>query len=177
MQTILNSFSGMENTPDTKPDKSLCEKNKKEIDTLLSCLVYAVNNRIISGIARDAIMELIMKNIHYDSLNWAEKLMEIGGIGRLMEVASELEEYKYESSMNITPSSRTIAAVCLSRVYENMYYDQIRDNYMAKIDEFIKEKLLNPEIESKVRAVVAMTALLRGPIDVGNMVIGKEGKI
>nr|CAI5817256.1 unnamed protein product [Callosobruchus analis] len=175
MQTILNALSGMENKPDTKPNNELVERNKKHIDTLLSCLVYAVNNRAISGLARDAILELIMRNIHYNQLNWAEQLLDIGGIGRIMECASELEEYKYESAMNITPSTRTIAALCLSRIYDNMYYDALREKFMEKIQDFIKDKLLTPDIESKVRVAVAITALLRGPLDVGNAIIGKEG--
>lgn len=79
MQAILNSFSGMDNKPDSKPVKEKCDKYKKDIDTLLSCLVYSVNNRAISGLARDAIIELLMKNIHYTALNWAERLVEIGG--------------------------------------------------------------------------------------------------
>ncbi|CAH1980067.1 unnamed protein product [Acanthoscelides obtectus] len=175
MQTILNALSGMENKPDTKPNKELVEKNKKHIDTLLSCLVYAVNNRAISGLARDAILELIMRNIHYSQLNWAEQLLDIGGIARIMECASELEEYKYESAMNITPSTRTIAALCLSRIHENMYYDAAREKFIQKIEDFIKDKLLTPDIESKVRVTVAITSLLRGPLDVGNAIIGKEG--
>lgn len=175
MQTILNSFSGMDNKHDTKPKKELCEKYKKDIDTLLSCLVYSVNNRAISGIARDAIIELIMRNVHYDALSWAERLIEIGGIGRLMECASELEECKYESAMNITPSTRTIAAVCLSRIYDNMYYDAAKEKFMEKIQDFIKDKLLTPDIESKVRVTVAITSLLRGPLEVGNAIIAKEG--
>lgn len=140
----------MENKPDTRPKQELIDANKKTLDTLLSCLVYSVNNPAISGLARDAIIELLMKNIHYTALNWAEHLIEIGGVKRLMECASELEEYRYESAMNITPSTRTIAAVCLSRIYENMYYDQARENFMSKIEDFIKEKLLTPDIESKV---------------------------
>lgn len=92
-----------------------------------------------------------------------------------MECASELEEYKYESSMNITPSTRTVVAVCLARIYENMYYDSAREKFIGKVDTFIKEKLLTPDIESKVRAAVAITSLLRGPIDVGNTIIAKEG--
>lgn len=175
MQTILNTFSGMDNKTETKPQKELCEKYKNEIDTLLTCLVYSINNRVISGKARDAIIELITRNIHYTTLNWAERMVEIGGLQRLMEVASELEEYKYESAMNITSSSRTVAAVCLARVYENMYYDQARESYMAKIDEYVKDKLLTPDIESKVRVTVAITSLLRGPLDVGNAIISKEG--
>ncbi|KAG5871838.1 hypothetical protein JTB14_028778 [Gonioctena quinquepunctata] len=156
MQTVLNSFSGMENKPDTTPKKELVEKNKKNIDTLLSCLVYSLNNSAISGLARDALIELIMRNTHYNQLNWAEQFVEKGGVEKLMECASELEEYKYESAMNITPSTGTIAAVCLARIHENMYHDELH-------------------IESKVRITVALTALLRGPLDVGNSLIGKEG--
>ncbi|KAK4877862.1 hypothetical protein RN001_010368 [Aquatica leii] len=175
MQSILNSFSGMNNKPDTKPDKELCEKHKFQIDTLLSCLVYSINNHTISGLARDAIIELLIRNVHYTALNWAERLVEIGGVERLMECASELDEYKFESSLNITESTHTIAAVCLGRVFENMYYDKARDNYLQKIQGFVSSKLLAPDIESKVRVTAAITVLLRGPLDVGNTIISKEG--
>ncbi|KAJ2942880.1 hypothetical protein O0L34_g15071 [Tuta absoluta] len=175
LQVILNAFSGLDNKKDTKPDAKLCEEYKSEIDTLLTCLTYSITNRVITGEARDAIMELIMRNCHYTTLNWAEKFVEIKGLQRLLEVCSELEEYKYESAMNITPSSRTIAAACLAKIYENMYYDEARQIFNNHIDEFIKDKLLSPDLESKVRVTVAITSLLRGPLDVGNYVISKEG--
>lgn len=149
-QTVLNTYSGMENKPDSKPVKTLCEAHKKEIDTILSCLLYSVTNRTITGLARDAIIELIMRNIHYTALDWAERLVELRGLQRLMEVASEMEEYKYESSMDITSSTRTITSVCLARIYENMYYDAAKDRFRNAIEEFIKDKLLTPDIESKV---------------------------
>lgn len=175
IQSILNSFSGMDNTLDSKPDQKLCEDNKSEIDTLLTCLVYSITNRTISGLARDAIIELITRNVHYNALNWAERLVEIKGLPRLLDVCSELEEYKYESAMEITPSSRTVAAVCLARVYENMYYDEAKERFNSQIEEFIKEKLLDPDLESKVRVVVAITSLLTCAIDIGILTIGREG--
>lgn len=175
MQAILNSFSGLQNKENSKPDKALCEQYHSEIDTLLTCLACSITNRVITGMARDAIMELLIRNIHYTTLNWAERLVEINGVERLLEVTSEIEEYKYESCMEVTQSSRTIAAVCLARTYENMYYDAAREKYMTHVDEFIKDKLLNPDIESKVRVTVSITSLLQGPMDVGNQVISKEG--
>lgn len=175
LQIILNTYSGMNNKPDSKPDKTLCETHKKEIDTILSCLLYSITNRTITGLARDAIIELVMRNIHYTALDWAERLVELRGLQRLMEVASEMEEYKYESSMDITSSTRTITSVCLARIYENMYYDAAKDRFRNAIEEFIKNKLLIPDIESKVRVVVAITTLLLGPVDVGNAVVAKEG--
>ncbi|ENN77600.1 hypothetical protein HUJ04_000770 [Dendroctonus ponderosae] len=175
LQCILNTLSGMENKTDTKPKQELVDKNKSTIDTLLTCLTVSINNQAITGLARDAIIELLIRNIHYNTLSWAEQLVEKGGVRKLLDCASELEEYHYESAMNITASTRTIAAVCLARVYENMYYDKARDNFLNKIQEFIKDKLLTPDIESKVRVVVAITELLRGPLDLGNSIIGKEG--
>lgn len=150
MQTLLNTYSGMNNKPDSKPNKELCDKYNKEIDTTLSCLLCSVTSRTISGLARDAIIELIMRNIHYTTLNWAERLVELNGLQRLMEVASELEEYKYESSMDITSSTRTVTSVCLARIYENMYYDAAKEKFKNAIDEYIKDKLLTPDLESKV---------------------------
>lgn len=99
----------------------------------------------------------------------------LGGVESLLECTGELEEYKYESSMNVTPSTSTVAAMCLQRIYENMYYDSAKEKFMGKIEEYVKEKLLSPEIESKVRVTATITSLLRGPLDVGNAIIGKDG--
>lgn len=175
LQLILNSLSGLENKPEARPNEKLCDENHKEIDTLLTCLVYSCTSRTITGLARDAIVQLIMRNVHYKAINWAEQLVEIRGVQRLMEVASELQEYKYESAMEITENTRSITSVCLARIYENMYYDKARERYIAAIDDYIKGKLITPEIESKVRVIVALTALLLGPLDVGNSIVARDG--
>lgn len=93
-----------------------------------------INSIIIqffSGLARDAIVELIARNVHYTAINWAERLVEIQGVQRLLEIACEVEEYKYESAMEITRNTRNIVAVCLCRIYENMYYDQVRIMFLS----------------------------------------------
>lgn len=175
MQTILNAFSGLENKVDSLPVQRLCEENFNEIDTLLTCMVYSITNRTISGQARDAIVELLTRNVHHRTLNWAERLVDIKGLTRLMDVCSELEEYKYESAMDITQSSRTIAAVCMARIWDNMWYDGLRQKFMDQIDEFVKDKLLDPELEAKVRITVAMTSLLLSAVDVGNAIFSRDG--
>ncbi|KAK3922408.1 Protein unc-45-like protein B [Frankliniella fusca] len=175
LQTILNTLSGMTNKPESKPKTELCEQNKNEIDTLLTCLVFSVTSRTLSGLGRDAIIELLMRNVHYSALNWAHRLVEIRGLQRLMEVASELKEYKYESAMEITDSTRSLVSVCLARIYENMYYDRARQDFISNIDDYVKGKLITPELESKVRVVVALTSLLLGPLDVGNNIVARDG--
>lgn len=176
IQTILNSYSGMDNKLDSKPDQNLCEENRSEIDSVLTSLVYSITEPTISGLARDAIIEIITRNVHHNAINWAEQMVEIKGLHRLLRVCSEIEEYKTESSMNITPSSRTIAAVCLSRIYDNMYYDAARQRFTEQVDEFIKNKLLDPEIEEKVRVVVVITSILACAVDFGSSIISREGR-
>ncbi|XP_014245715.1 protein unc-45 homolog B [Cimex lectularius] len=177
VQAIICSLTGIGMTKDKKPDPELLQEYKTEIDTLLTCLLYGCTSRSITGIARDAIIQLISRNVHYKAINWAEELVKIKGLQRLMEVASELQEFKYESAMEITESTRYLTSVCLARIYENMYYDEARARFLENIEDFVKSKLITPEIESKVRVVAALTTLLLGALDVGNTIISKDGML
>ena len=116
----------------------MLQANRKEIDTILTCMVYVMTSPSITGLARDAIVELVMRNCEYRSLDWAERFVDINGIQRLMQIAAEMDELKYESSMEITPNTHTTVAVCLARVYDHMYYDQARERFTARVDEFTK---------------------------------------
>ncbi|XP_071581792.1 protein unc-45 homolog B-like [Temnothorax nylanderi] len=174
LQNILNTYIDMNNKPDSNSNKDLCEA-QKEVDTIMSCLLYSITSRTITGPARDAVIKLITHNIHcVTTLNWAKRFVELRGVQRLMEVASEMEEYNSESLLDITSSTRTITSVCLAKIYENVYCDDEK-TFINAVDEFIEDKLHSPDIESKVRVVVAITALLLGPLDVGNAVVAKEG--
>ena len=55
-----------------------------------------------------------------------------------MEVASEMTQYKHESSMEITDRTRTVVGVCLNVMYEQMYDDPRRNSFIEQIDSFIK---------------------------------------
>ncbi|XP_071568478.1 protein unc-45 homolog B-like [Temnothorax nylanderi] len=175
LQNILNTYSGMNDEPDSKPDKTLCETHKNEFDMILSYLLNNIANRTITGLTRDAIIELIMCNIHYTELGWAERLIKFCGLQKLMEVASEMEEYKYKESMNITSSTRIKTNMCLTKIYENMYCDAAKEEFIDVIEKFIKDKLLTSDSESKVRGVVAITTLMFGPLDVAYAIMIKRG--
>lgn len=172
LQTIIDSFSGK---VDYVCSQEICHRNRKEIDTILTCLVYTSNSRTVTGLARDAMLQLITTNIGFRAINWSVRLIEIKGIQRLMEVASEVSECHNESSMEMTENTRNLVAACLARVYENMYYDRIRQDYLENVGDFIKSKLITPDMESKIRVTVAITILLLGPLEVGNYVMGKDG--
>lgn len=175
IQEALNSLTGMINTLDSSPNEEKCNKNSKEIDAILTCLVCSVDRHSINRFARDSIIEILTRNVHYNNINWAERLIDMKGLQRLLEVAAELIETKYESKMDITEYSHTNVSVCLSTIYDNMTCDKSREKYVSAVDEFLKVMLLDPDIESKVRAVSTITVLLMGPIDVGNSIISRDG--
>ncbi|XP_071629450.1 protein unc-45 homolog B-like [Temnothorax longispinosus] len=176
LQNILNTYIDMNNKPDSNLNEDLCEA-QKEIDTIMLCLLYSVTSKTMTGPARDAIIKLITGNIHcVTMLDWAKRFVELRGVQRLMEVASEMEEYNSESLLNITSSTRTITSVCLAMVYKNVCKNcDDEKTFTNAVDEFIEDKLHSPHIQSKVRVVVAITTLLFGPSDVGNVVVAKEG--
>jgi hypothetical protein len=57
---------------------------------------------------------------------------------RLMEVASEMKDFKHESSMDITDRTRCVVGVCLNVMYDQMWDDGRRIAFSEQIDEFIR---------------------------------------
>lgn len=175
-QVMLNTLAGMDLKKEgKKSDKNLREEYKAEIDSMMAIFVTSVTNRTMSGICRDAVIELLTRNVVYDALDWGEKLIKIGGVERLMDVASELEEYHYESAIDITYNTRMTTAICMSKIYESRDDDKKRAKFLEQMEKYLEQHLLDPKMESKVRVTVVITTLLLGPLDLGNMLIGREG--
>lgn len=177
IQVLINSLSGMDLKEGKKPDKKIMKEHESKIDTIMLTLVKSVSSRVMTAIGRDAILELIMKNVDYEALNWGIKLIDGDGLWPLLEVASELQEMRYESSMDITGFTLTHVAVALDRIYFCMDYDQAREKYRNKVLEFITDKLRGPDIENKIRATTTITALLQGPLEVGNFCLAQKGVV
>lgn len=55
-----------------------------------------------------------------------------------MQIASEMDEMRYESSMEITENTRPTVSVVLGKVFDNMYHDLARERFSSKIEEFIQ---------------------------------------
>lgn len=141
-------------------------------------LTTTVNSRVISGLGRDAILELITKNADYQALDWALKLVENDGLFRLLDVASELPEIRYESSMEITDETKPKVSVCLDRIWYCMDHDAAKDKFRKCAKDFIDDKLrTGEELEPKIRATATITALLLGPLECGNSILAQAGVV
>merc|ERR1719414_3716 len=150
--------------------EEICKANAPELDSIMHVICFNTTSRTITPIAREALINLIMKNCKWEQLNWAEKMLKTDAYQRLMEVASEVNmpEFKYESAMDITDSTKTIVGVTFGHLYEQMYDDKRRELLVAEVSKFTSEKLMDLGMESKVRVVVAITTLLLNAPDLGN---------
>jgi len=76
--------------------------------------------------------------VDYRYLGWSDKFIEIGGLQRLADIGAEVPELNIESAMPLTTNTRGLLSVLLVTIYDNMYYDKARENYLNQIDEFFK---------------------------------------
>ena len=102
--------------------KEILKDNLKELDSVMHVICFNTTSRTLTSIAREALINMAMKNCKYDQLNWADKMLTTNAFQRLIEVASEINmpEFKYESAMDITDSTKTIVGgsplgSCMSR--------------------------------------------------------------
>lgn len=156
--------------------QQIMKDNSKELDSMMHVICFNTTSRRLTAVAREALVNLIMKNCKYEQLNWAEKMLKTDAYYRLLEVASEMNnpEFKYESAMEITESTKTIVGVTFGFLYEQMYDDARRAELTEIVSKFTQEKLMDPGIESKVRVVAAVTTLLLHAPELGNTQI-REG--
>ena len=160
---------------DEEKRQAIMKENARELYAIMHVVTFNTVSRTLTGLARDSLLNLIMTNCPWDRMNWAEMMLKTDAYTRLMEVASELDHYKHESAMDITNSTNSIAGICFGHLYDQMWDDPRRNDLIAKIDEFTKEKLMDPSLESKVRISTAITTLLKHAPDLGNSQLTKDG--
>ncbi|KAG0709475.1 Protein unc-45 B [Chionoecetes opilio] len=176
-QVILNTLTGMDIKLEKRPDKILLQEHQKEVDSLMATMVSMLTRSTMSGVCRDAIIELVLKNLPWERLDWGDKFIHMGGIEKLLDISSELPEFSFESCLEVTDNTRITTSICLSRMYESQSDDKARGGVRDRIDEYIRLRLLTPDREHQIRVVVVITTLLLGPLDLGNHLIAREGML
>ena len=62
-----------------KNDGVFVAENHKEVDSLMARMVSMMTQHTMSGLCRDAIIELVLKNLPWDRLDWGDKFIRMGG--------------------------------------------------------------------------------------------------
>lgn len=175
IQKIINNLSGVYKKSEFTIDKDLIKKNAPILNDIMTSLFERADARSISPQARDSILQLCAKNVDINALNWGEYVVKDNLLTNILDIAAEIENPKYESSMRISRNTKLLVSLILERVFVCSYYDKAKENYIQIVELYIKSLLTTPDIESKIRAVLVITCLLNGPIEVGNQALSKQG--
>uniref|UniRef100_A0A6G1SM34 Protein unc-45 B n=1 Tax=Aceria tosichella TaxID=561515 RepID=A0A6G1SM34_9ACAR len=202
VQTLLNTLAGVQEAlnklkKQAKLDKertltvsqSICNQVQKKVEDdmvkeneplimeILLRLIKRSSSHIISATARDTLLALVMSNIDYQGLNFGVQLVKEDCLQHLLDIASEVEELKSPSSMEISSMTHSLVAACLEKIFSCHDHDQVREKFRETTQEYLNKLLRNPDIDDKVRAAKIFTVLLAGPSEIGNSCIGQAGMI
>ncbi|KAL5014688.1 hypothetical protein ScPMuIL_008958 [Solemya velum] len=143
------------------------------VEAVFPMLIKMLQSPKYSSYGRDCMMELLMKNVpRKEGLGWVKPFLQSEGIEGLLVVAGAI---KHSNSLPITENSKMHASVTLSRIYDDLLSDKERDLFKEKCSAFFKDLFGDEIFESKVEAIKAVSTLLQGPFEVGNMIMGFEG--
>lgn len=160
-----------------KVDEERVKQNDEILYEMILRIIRRASSYIISAPARDCLLALAMSNIDYQSLNYGLRLVDDGCLDNLLDIASEVEELKSESSMDITPMTHSLVAAVLEKIFSCHDHDKARETFREKIQDHITKRLRNPDIDDKVRVAKIFTVLLAGPAAIGNSCVGHPGMI
>lgn len=160
-----------------KVDEDIVKANESILFNILVRLIRRSASFIISATSRDCLLALAMGNIDYQGLNFGIKLVEEDCLQNLLDIASEVDDIKNTSSMEISSMTHSLVSAVLEKIYSCHDHDKAREVYRQKVQDYLDKRLRNPDMDDKVRAAKVFTVLLAGPAEIGNSCVGQAGMI
>lgn len=160
--------------PCVRPKWEIDEYQQKFLDEVFHGLIKMLQHIKVSACGRDAAMELMIKTVtRKTGLWWTRKFIESnGGVHGLLLIAGAVKQHE---SLPVTDQSRMHASLLLTKIWEDLIGDKENDIFKEKVNEFFQDLFATEDLDSKVEAVRAISMLLQGPFEIGNMILGFEG--
>ncbi|CAG2213903.1 UNC45 [Mytilus edulis] len=157
------------------PKFEMTEEQQSLTDHVFTMLSKMIENAKVSASGRDNVIELIIKYITRETgLHWTRKFLDTEGLDGLLAVASAIKQHE-TCTLPISDSTKMHSSVCMSKIYDDLRSDKERDLFKEKCSNFFKELFSDDLYESKVEAIKAVSTLLQGPYEVGNVILSFEG--
>ena len=65
--------------------QEIMKENSKELDSMMHVICFNTTSRRLTVVAREALVNLIMKNCKYEQLNWVEKMLKTDAYWRWLQ--------------------------------------------------------------------------------------------
>ncbi|XP_071854047.1 protein unc-45 homolog B-like isoform X2 [Apostichopus japonicus] len=171
--SAVNSLIG-ENVGEVKGgDMAVVPDPTPEFKSLMMFFMGLLTNESVSGFGRDAVIDMIIKFVpKKEGIGRALTFVTNGGLLKLLDVAGQIPD---EPRYPITTNTRMHCSVALDKLYNEMTGDKTRGFYEELCFKFVANKFSANSLETNMEALIALSALLQGPYDVGNKMLSKEG--
>ncbi|XP_067087710.1 protein unc-45 homolog B [Osmerus mordax] len=158
-------------------EEALVLDASKDLKTILLALLEMVAGRKVSGHGRDQALNLLCKNVprkDKKDTDHSKTLFTIDhGLKKILKVCGQIPDLPDQLPM--TDNTQLIASVLLNKLYDDLRCDPERDNYRDICDEYIKSKFDPKDMDKNIHAINALSGLLQGPFEVGNILVGRQG--
>ncbi|PAA92656.1 hypothetical protein BOX15_Mlig009547g2 [Macrostomum lignano] len=157
------------------PQLLLSDEIAQRIDALLRELLQASHSNRLQAFTRDSVLELLVMLINKkESLAWYKQFLDCGGIETILNVTCAFHKGSHEH-LRVTEDTRRHASLLLARVYDDLTSDQMRQTFREAACTFVMDLLTDKFFDSKIEALNALGALLEGPHEIAQSIIGSEG--
>uniref|UniRef100_A0A914MDV7 UNC-45/Cro1/She4 central domain-containing protein n=1 Tax=Meloidogyne incognita TaxID=6306 RepID=A0A914MDV7_MELIC len=169
IQHVFNGLAAMDRSKEIKPCAETVEKNKLPILRIILELEEMLTDPKFDIFVRECVIDLLMKNLmHMDGglpRGWSWRFIEGRGLYKMLHLATQVPEL---CDYPVSAETRQHVAIFLTRLYDDMVFDQRRALYSEVVKNVFDGLLIDIDQRiSKIKLVALLITLMQGPIDVG----------
>uniref|UniRef100_A0A4W3I3Z4 Protein unc-45 homolog B n=1 Tax=Callorhinchus milii TaxID=7868 RepID=A0A4W3I3Z4_CALMI len=177
LQTILETFSGEDmKDPRGKEEAMLLDTTRDE-KMIIARLLEMLVNKNVSGHGRDQALNLLIRNVPRKNLDTKDNTRSLDavdmGLKKILKVAGQIPELP--NCLPLTQNTCLTASILLNNIYCDLRCDEERATFRTICENYVTSKFDPHNMEKNLNAIQTTSALLQGPFDVGNSILGMPG--
>ncbi|XP_066492678.1 protein unc-45 homolog B [Tiliqua scincoides] len=177
LQSIIDSLSGEGKKEEHGKEGAVVLDTKKDLKAIIVFLLDMLPNKKVSGQGRDRALNLLNKNIPRADLRNHDNSRTLfvidNGLKKILKVASQIPDLP--DCLPLTENTLLTASVLLNKLYDDLRCDSERDNFRLICEEYIQSKIDPKDMDKTLQAIQTVSAVLQGPFDLGNKLLGMKG--
>ncbi|XP_044312102.1 protein unc-45 homolog B isoform X1 [Varanus komodoensis] len=177
LQAIIDSLAGEGKKEEHGKEDALVLDTKKDLRGIMVHLLDMLPNKKVSGQGRDRALNLLNKNVPRQDQRHPDNSRTLfvidNGLKKILKVAGEIPDMP--NCLPLTENSQLTASVLLNKLYDDLRCDPERENFRLQCEEYIKRKIDPQDMDKTLHAIQMVSAILQGPFDLGNQLLGMKG--
>uniref|UniRef100_H3AZB8 Unc-45 myosin chaperone B n=1 Tax=Latimeria chalumnae TaxID=7897 RepID=H3AZB8_LATCH len=176
-QAIIDSLSGEDKKEHHGKEEAVVLDTSRDAKIIITHLLEMLGSKKVSGYGRDQALNLLNKNIPRKNLKDPDNSRTLfvvdSGLKKILKVGGQIQDLP--DCLPITENTCLTASVLLNKLYDDLRCDPERDEFKKICEEYITGKFDPHNMEKNLHAIQTVSAVLQGPFDLGNKLLGLQG--